>query len=93
MDYAHRERLKLLGHASVMDAREPAGAALAAQLVPAAKLAKVERLFRIRIIGYDWNCPQHITLRFSADEVREVIAPLHARIAELEEQLGAAPVS
>jgi uncharacterized protein len=93
MDYPHRSRLKLLGHASVMDAREPAAAALAAQLVPAAKLAKVERLFRIRIIGYDWNCPQHITQRFSADEVREAIAPLQARIADLEEQLGAAPVS
>jgi uncharacterized protein len=87
MDYPHRSRLKLLGHASVMDAREPAAAALAAQLVPTAKLAKVERLFRIRLIGYDWNCPQHITQRFSADDVQEAIAPLHARIAELEAQL------
>jgi uncharacterized protein len=87
MDYVHRERLKLLGHATVQDAREPAAAALAAQLVPAAKLAKVERLFRIRITGYDWNCPQHITQRFSVDEVQAAVAPLHARIAELEAQI------
>lgn len=58
MDYAHRERLKILGHAEVLDPRQHAelGLRLAVPGYPAV----VERLFVIRIAAHDWNCPQHI---------------------------------
>ena len=36
----------------------------------------------------DWNCPQHITPRFTAEEIDELVAPLHARIAELGAHTG-----
>ena len=49
--------------------------------------ATVERGILIKIEGFDWNCPQHITERFSVDEVRKVTTPLLTRIAELEAQL------
>jgi hypothetical protein len=49
--------------------------------------AKVERIFIIDIISYDWNCPKFITPRYTAAEVEKVVAPLKARIAELESQL------
>lgn len=83
MDYPRRERLKILGHARVLDARE--NHALANQLTPTAELrGKVERLFLISVVSFDWNCPQYITPRYTAAEVEEFIAPLKARLAELE---------
>jgi len=48
----------------------------------------VERIFLIEVISYDWNCPKHITPRYTAAEVEAVVAPLRARIAELEQQLN-----
>jgi len=86
MDYLNRTRLKLLGQARVLDAREHPD--LAEQLAPGALRSRVERLFLIEIIAYDWNCAQYITPRFTAAEVEEYVAPLKARIAELEAQLA-----
>jgi len=50
-----------------------------------------ERAFVIDIIGFDWNCPQHITPRFTEAEIRQGTGPLldelerlRARVAELE---------
>ena len=52
-----------------------------------------ERAFLIHVVGFGWNCPQHITLRFTEAEIRSVsqplideIAALRARIAQLEGQ-------
>ena len=86
MDYPMRTRLKLTGHLHVLDAREHP--ALADQLCPAPQLRnQIERLFLIDVVGFDWNCPKYITPRFTSAEVNELVAPLNARIAELESQL------
>ena len=87
MDYPHRERLKILGHARVLDARK--NAALADQLTPTPELrSKIERLFLIEVASFDWNCPQYITPRYTEAEVAAHTAPLKARIAELEAKLA-----
>jgi len=86
MDYPHRTRLKLLGHARVLDAR--GHPELVDQLAPEPLRSKVERLFLIQVISYDWNCPQYITPRFTSVEIETYAAPLKARIAELEAQLA-----
>jgi hypothetical protein len=49
--------------------------------------ARVERLFLIEVMAFDWNCPKYITPRFTTDEVAAAVAPLQQRIAELEAQL------
>ena len=86
MDYPSRERLKILGHAQVLDAREHAD--IADQLTPTPELrSKIERLFLIEVVSFDWNCPQYITPRFTEAEVEQAVAPFKARIAELEAQL------
>lgn len=85
MDYPARERLKIIGHASVLAPTEAAD--LLTQLV-VPKGAVIERIFRIDVVGFDWNCPKYITPRFTADEVEQVVAPLKTRIAELEAALG-----
>jgi uncharacterized protein len=86
MDYPNRRRLKLIGHARSSD--DPADiAALTSPDYP----AEVERAFVVDVTGFDWNCPQHITPRFTEAEIRQAsqplideIARLRARIAELE---------
>jgi predicted pyridoxine 5'-phosphate oxidase superfamily flavin-nucleotide-binding protein len=85
MDYPRRERLKILGHARVEDARQHPE--LVAQLAEPEARGLVERLFFIEVLSFDWNCPKYITPRYTAAEVEEAVAPLKQRIAELETQL------
>lgn len=61
MDYNRRERLKILGHATILDAREDAE--MARKFGMPSYPAKIERAFVIRAVATDWNCPQHITPR------------------------------
>ena len=35
----------------------------------------------------DWNCPQHITQRFTQEELQEVIGPQLERLAALEAEV------
>lgn len=91
MDYPRRTRLKILGHARVEDARDHPE--LLATLTEPAVRRAVERFYFIDVVSFDWNCPKYITPRFTAAEVQEAIAPLRARIAELEAQLKQRPSS
>lgn len=88
MDYPNRRRLKLLGRVRLVSEAEDPG--LVARLELPAYRARVERAFVITIEAYDWNCPQHITPRFTEAEVQEAVAPLHAEIASLKAELDAA---
>jgi predicted pyridoxine 5'-phosphate oxidase superfamily flavin-nucleotide-binding protein len=90
MDYRNQRRLKLLGHARVESAAE--NAALVEQLADPEMRPLVERVIVIDVIAFDWNCPQHITPRYTADEVRDLVGHLTHRIAELERALGSRPV-
>lgn len=87
MDYPSRSRLKIDGRAKVVAAADDAD--LTAQVAPTGIAPRmIERIFLIEVTAYDWNCPKYITPRFTAAEVEEVVAPLKARIAELEARLG-----
>ncbi len=87
MDYPKKARLKMLGHARVLDARENPD--LAEKLAPPGGHGSApERLFVIDLLSYDWNCPKFITPRFTEEEVGQVVEPLKDRIAELEDQLA-----
>jgi uncharacterized protein len=87
MDYPNQRRLKVLGRARIVT-RDDEPAMMDA-LRPSNTRATVERGFVIRVAAFDWNCPQHITQRFTGAEIAEATAPLHARIAELKAQLAA----
>lgn len=91
MDYPNGYRLKINGHARIVDAHDEPDVAreLGAGYEPG---ARVERLFKIDVVSYDWNCSQHITPRFTAAEIESAVAgPLRARIAELERLLNQSP--
>jgi predicted pyridoxine 5'-phosphate oxidase superfamily flavin-nucleotide-binding protein len=87
MDYPHRTRLKLLGHAELIGTERTE---LLKSLSVSEYKAKVERGILIHVAAYDWNCPQHITPRFTQEQVETAIQPLRQRIATLETQLAAA---
>lgn len=86
MDYAGRRRLKILGRARLVGVDEEP--ALLSRLVLPDYRARVERAVIITVEGYDWNCPQHITPRFTEAEIRENLEPLYAEIARLKRALG-----
>ena len=86
MDYANRRRLKIFGHAEIREVG--ADAEFARRLAVPGYQAVVERAVVVRIAGFDWNCPQHITPRFTLDEVEQATTPLRERVAELESKLA-----
>lgn len=87
MDYPSRSRLKMIGHARGVDARENPELVAAVE-PPGGHASPVERVFVIDVKSYDWNCPKYIVPRFTEEEIAALIEPLHSRIAELEAKLG-----
>jgi predicted pyridoxine 5'-phosphate oxidase superfamily flavin-nucleotide-binding protein len=85
MDYPQRTRLKILGHARIENAKEHPEHV--AQLAGPEAQDQVERLVFIDVVSFDWNCTQHITPRYTVEEIKGIVAPLQQRIAELEAQL------
>ncbi len=90
MDYANRTRLKLFGRARIVG---PDGTDLLARLATPQTRDRVERGILITVEGFDWNCPQHITERYTVDEVRILTAALTDRIAALEATLARRPAT
>ena len=82
VDYAHQARLKILGRAEILTDK-PAREWVGRFRDPAYKAA-IERVYVIRIEAFDWNCPRHITPRFTAEQVKQALAPLEHRLEELE---------
>jgi predicted pyridoxine 5'-phosphate oxidase superfamily flavin-nucleotide-binding protein len=78
MDYPNRRRLKLLGRMAVGEAGDPALDALLAAF------PRAERVLLVTVEAFDWNCPQHITPRFTETEVTAAVAPLRQRLEALE---------
>ena len=85
MDYAHRRRLKILGHARVADVREHPELREGLAVEDG---AEVERVVVIDVVSFDWNCPQHITERFTRAEVEAAVEPLYREIDRLRALVG-----
>ena len=66
MDYPRRKRLKILGHMRVLDAET--SPALLAQVQLDDYRGHLERVVVIEVAAFDWNCPQHITRRYTEEE-------------------------
>lgn len=84
MDYANRNRLKLLGRVRFVDG---ADRTLLERLSTPGYRAAVERGVLVTVEAFDWNCSQHITPRFSLAEVEAATEPLRQRVADLEAKL------
>jgi predicted pyridoxine 5'-phosphate oxidase superfamily flavin-nucleotide-binding protein len=82
MDYANQRRLKIMGR--VCQVSEDEALRLLPRLQQPSYPAPVERVVKIGVEAYDWNCPKHITPRFTESEIDAAVAPLHAEIARLQ---------
>lgn len=86
LDYARRERLKLLGRLR-FEAMSTAEAVLANAVALPDYRARIESVAIFEVEAFDWNCPQHITPRFTMEQVGGVVTEQQARIAELEREI------
>jgi predicted pyridoxine 5'-phosphate oxidase superfamily flavin-nucleotide-binding protein len=80
MDYRHRKRIKVWGRARYVEADQK----LIDRLKVPGYPAEIERAILFEVEALSQNCPQHIPIRYSEQEV----AALKARITELEQIIG-----
>ena len=84
MDYPNRQRLKIYGRARVVLAS--AAPDIADRVARPDYDTPFERVFVVDVDAFDWNCPQHITPRYTVDEIEQYLAMLRQRIAALESE-------
>jgi len=84
MDYANRRRIKIWGRARMVE-DDPN---LTKELADPNYKANPERALVFKIEAWDVNCPQHITPRFTQDDIEPAIGSLKARIAQLEAEVA-----
>lgn len=86
VSYPQRARLKIYAKARVVERSE--NPALFDQLDPADYPHRPERMLLFDIQAYDWNCPQHITPRYTVEEIEAAFAPQRTYIAALEAEIA-----
>ncbi|HEV7310128.1 pyridoxamine 5'-phosphate oxidase family protein [Ensifer sp.] len=84
VDYPRRARLKIYMHVEKLAL--DADPALTDLVFDAGYRAKAERILLLRLQAFDWNCPQHITPRYTEREVEKAVTPLRERLAQLESE-------
>ncbi len=85
MDYPARQRLKILGRMTTAEIADRPD--LRDRLEIAGYGGRIEHAIQVRVEAFDWNCPQHITPRFTAAQVEVAVAPLRRQIADLQARL------
>lgn len=86
VSYPHRARLKVYARARVVALDEDPD--LFEQLDLQDYPHRPERMIVFDIRAYDWNCPQHITPRYTVEEIEEAMAPQKAYIEQLEAEIA-----
>lgn len=75
MDYPNRQRLRIWAEASVTEAEDDPE--LYQQLAAAGYAGEIERLVQLKVQAFDWNCPRHITPRYTTEEIRMLTEDAH----------------
>ncbi len=84
VDYPRQARLKILGRVDILEGEE-AKDWLERVRMPGEK-TPIERVLVIHVEAYDWNCPQHITPRYTEEEIREGMQSIENRLQALEQE-------
>ena len=74
MDYANRQRLKIWARAHMLES--DIDAELLARLQLPEYKEKIESVIILTVEAIDWNCPQHISPRYSTLEISQFVEPL-----------------
>ena len=86
IDYPARARLKIFGHAKLVEGDSVPEALRKIEDNPAA--TTVERAMIVQVEAFHWNCSKYIVPRFTEAQVRAAIDPLVKRIQDLEAELA-----
>lgn len=73
MDYKNKRRLKIAGHIQIID---KTNIEILDKLEPGDNQTRVERGLIITILAFDWNCPQHITQRYTREDIQPLLDTL-----------------
>ncbi|MAC90231.1 pyridoxamine 5'-phosphate oxidase family protein [Maricaulis sp.] len=84
MDYANRTRLKIFATVELLPV--DAESDLSGRVLPQDYRARTERIVLLHVVAFDWNCPQHITQRFTEDEIIETMRDVNERLVGLEDE-------
>jgi uncharacterized protein len=84
VDYPQQARLKILGRAEIIE-DERAAAWIQRVRDPQYK-TPIERVFVIHVEAFDWNCPQHITPRYTPDEIQRALAGVEDQLQQLRQE-------
>ncbi|SEW00603.1 hypothetical protein SAMN05428988_1188 [Chitinophaga sp. YR573] len=85
VDYPSRARLKILGKVTIVELKDDPALY---QLLDLPDYAfKPERMITLDIEAYDWNCPQHITPRYTIEEIEDAFATQVNQITEMENEI------
>jgi len=85
VDYPSRTRLKILAKAEIVELKDDP--ALYDILDLSGYKFKPERMMVFNIEAYDWNCPQHITPRYTVEDIEEALADQREHITNLEAEV------
>ncbi|NTZ63363.1 pyridoxamine 5'-phosphate oxidase family protein (plasmid) [Agrobacterium tumefaciens] len=84
IDYPARTRLKIYARAEKLAL--DADPLLTEAITDGAYGAKAERIFRLKLEAFDWNCPQHIVPRYTEAEFLAASRHLLDKVAQLEQE-------
>ncbi|MEM7333335.1 MAG: pyridoxamine 5'-phosphate oxidase family protein [Chloroflexota bacterium] len=71
MNYATQRRLKIWGTAEIISMSQ--NPEIVQEVIDSDYSAVVERAVIVHIEAFDWNCPQHITPRFTIEEFKQLV--------------------
>ncbi len=72
MDYANQMRLKIMARVEFVDADQAPD--LLAKVEDPDYRGRIERVAILKVEAFDWNCPQHITPRYTEAQLAELPA-------------------
>lgn len=85
VSYPNKARLKLYAEIEIVELTD--NPELYETVKPSDYKFRPERVMIFNIKAFDWNCPQHITPRFTAEEIDKALAPQNKYVEELEKQI------
>ena len=85
VDYPSRTRLKIYATAEIIALKDDP--ALYESLDLSGYKFRPERMMVLQVEAYDWNCPQHITPRYTLEEIEEAFAAQKNYASNLEAEI------
>lgn len=78
MDYPNQRRLKVMGYAALSDDE-----ALITRLQETDYKGRPQRAVTITVEALEWNCPAHIPMRLTVEELAPILSPLREELETL----------